>query len=210
MVVWNLVASWWSQKFWGLWVRHGGLKHQVSTIGLAGLSSYASSESFSVLHLRIWAISRNELFHFWSRFLSSCVCWKPIETVRDCCGVFTMGQLGCDCFLIVLLIPCRHISRDATSPVISISLWSHPPTPLCHFSRYTQYIIRHQLYRQQHTPFVFHPIQKMTGLGEAPPMPRPMLLMHKIINQAEDSSSDINNLESSSRSSSRGYQGSRI
>ena len=50
-------------------------------------------------------------------------CW--VFHICICSRGCTMGRLGCDCFLIVLLIPCRHISRDATSPVISISLWSH-------------------------------------------------------------------------------------
>ena len=50
-------------------------------------------------------------------------CW--VFHICICLGGCTMGRLGCDCFLIVFLIPCRHISRDATSPVISISLWSH-------------------------------------------------------------------------------------
>ena len=120
-------------------------------------------------------------------------CW--VFHICICLGGCTMGRLGCDCFLIVLLIPCRHISRDATSPVISISLWSHRTCTaqpflqggvlLCLTLSYCvlRCLIVSYCWILGNTPFVFHPIQKMTGLGEAPANAPPCArLMHNIIN----------------------------
>ena len=99
---------------------------RLKTVSKSELKAKVSFVLLLMIHKKkqIWQVYSSD---FWLSCLLK-VFWRKFEeSVWACCG-FTMGRLGCDCFLIVFLIPCRHISRDATSPVISISLWSHPNT----------------------------------------------------------------------------------
>ena len=109
------------------------------------------------------------------------VCWKLFDTVlRNCVNLLwggVRGGLHNGPAWLWLFSDCPP------NPVSPYLTGCHQPGNQHQPVKPSQHISPDTLWAtlQQRTPFVFHPIQKMTGLGEAPPMPRPMLLMHKII-----------------------------
>ena len=122
-------------------------------------------------------ISKNELLHFWSWFLIFLFAESFWHSSLKLCESGVSGGLHNGPAWLWLFSDCPP------NPVSPYLTGCHQPGNQHQPVKPSQHISPDPLWAtlQQRTLFVFHPIQKMTGLGEAPPMPRPMLLMHKII-----------------------------